>query len=126
MFLKNIKNTFPPPLRCAFPPHYVKTDKDGNHVIKPSMIKSYNIHMGGVDRVDQQLHGIQATRKSYKWYKKLFVRLVLQSALNSHKIFHQETGMNKVTFLDFLINTCLLYTSPSPRDKRQSRMPSSA
>ena len=24
------------------------------------------------------------------------------------------------------IDTCLLYTSPSPRDKRQSRMPSSA
>ena len=25
-----------------------------------------------------------------------------------------------------VINVCLLYTSPSPRDKRQSRMPSSA
>ena len=25
-----------------------------------------------------------------------------------------------------LAKTCLLYTSPSPRDKRQSRMPSSA
>ena len=25
-----------------------------------------------------------------------------------------------------LYDTCLLYTSPSPRDKRQSRMPSSA
>ena len=25
-----------------------------------------------------------------------------------------------------LFQTCLLYTSPSPRDKRQSRMPSSA
>ena len=25
-----------------------------------------------------------------------------------------------------LIRNCLLYTSPSPRDKRQSRMPSSA
>ena len=25
-----------------------------------------------------------------------------------------------------VFNTCLLYTSPSPRDKRQSRMPSSA
>ena len=24
------------------------------------------------------------------------------------------------------VETCLLYTSPSPRDKRQSRMPSSA
>ena len=27
---------------------------------------------------------------------------------------------------DILSMTCLLYTSPSPRDKRQSRMPSSA
>eukprot|EP00827_Trimyema_finlayi_P001377 TRINITY_DN1529_c0_g1_i1.p4 TRINITY_DN1529_c0_g1~~TRINITY_DN1529_c0_g1_i1.p4 ORF type:complete len:108 (+),score=31.74 TRINITY_DN1529_c0_g1_i1:655-978(+) len=26
----------------------------------------------------------------------------------------------------FLTSSCLLYTSPSPRDKRQSRMPSSA
>ena len=25
-----------------------------------------------------------------------------------------------------LLKSCLLYTSPSPRDKRQSRMPSSA
>ena len=25
-----------------------------------------------------------------------------------------------------IVRTCLLYTSPSPRDKRQSRMPSSA
>ena len=28
--------------------------------------------------------------------------------------------------VDALFNNCLLYTSPSPRDKRQSRMPSSA
>ena len=28
--------------------------------------------------------------------------------------------------LDGVYVTCLLYTSPSPRDKRQSRMPSSA
>ena len=27
---------------------------------------------------------------------------------------------------EFTVNICLLYTSPSPRDKRQSRMPSSA
>ena len=26
----------------------------------------------------------------------------------------------------YRVRTCLLYTSPSPRDKRQSRMPSSA
>ena len=31
-----------------------------------------------------------------------------------------------IGFLDHHLGTCLLYTSPSPRDKRQSRMPSSA
>ena len=30
------------------------------------------------------------------------------------------------SFCHFHRHTCLLYTSPSPRDKRQSRMPSSA
>ena len=36
-----------------------------------------------------------------------------------------EDALNLVSsyYLDI---TCLLYTSPSPRDKRQSRMPSSA
>ena len=33
---------------------------------------------------------------------------------------------NKNTRNLILDGTCLLYTSPSPRDKRQSRMPSSA
>ena len=31
-----------------------------------------------------------------------------------------------ITVQGSLLGTCLLYTSPSPRDKRQSRMPSSA
>ena len=34
------------------------------------------------------------------------------------------TDNDSAPVVDF--NTCLLYTSPSPRDKRQSRMPSSA
>ena len=33
--------------------------------------------------------------------------------------------ISKTKYLDHII-ICLLYTSPSPRDKRQSRMPSSA
>ena len=33
---------------------------------------------------------------------------------------------NGIVFKDAQGNICLLYTSPSPRDKRQSRMPSSA
>ena len=47
---------------------------------------------------------------------------------------HQQNKITKAQFGHSLtqrmyeryFNTCLLYTSPSPRDKRQSRMPSSA
>ena len=38
----------------------------------------------------------------------------------------QEAFNKKNKITPKSINTCLLYTSPSPRDKRQSRMPSSA
>ena len=37
------------------------------------------------------------------------------------KINFEHKGQN-----EWVVDGCLLYTSPSPRDKRQSRMPSSA
>ena len=37
---------------------------------------------------------------------------------------YDREGADEITFLD--ITACLLYTSPSPRDMRRSRMPSSA
>ena len=37
------------------------------------------------------------------------------------KKFDEQKGI-----INGYIESCLLYTSPSPRDKRQSRMPSSA
>ena len=39
---------------------------------------------------------------------------------------HEAVEDGKLTDKDALHDNCLLYTSPSPRDKRQSRMPSSA
>ena len=38
------------------------------------------------------------------------------------------SGSGKTTLLNCIstIDTCLLYTSPSPRDRQKSRMPSSA
>ena len=39
--------------------------------------------------------------------------------------FAIEAGMKRIEVTSF-VNPCLLYTSPSPRDQRGSRMPSSA
>ena len=49
-------------------------------------------------------------------------------ALHHGKISEMKTGEGKtlVSTLPAYLNTCLLYTSPSPRDGLLSRMPSSA
>ena len=53
-------------------------------------------------------------------------QLLIENAPENHKLlrqavlYHLEQSMIKLSF------TCLLYTSPSPRDQRGSRMPSSA
>ena len=48
----------------------------------------------------------------------------------SEFLIRDDKGYNYVGWVSRNIfsplHTCLLYTSPSPRDKRQSRMPSSA
>ena len=47
--------------------------------------------------------------------------------LASDDIRHVKQWRNKTTFGDISeVDSCLLYTSPSPRDQRGSRMPSSA
>ena len=51
--------------------------------------------------------------------------------LNENAIAHGLSAMkNEIERLNLIIdgvnNSCLLYTSPSPRDQRGSRMPSSA
>ena len=54
-----------------------KTDADRNAVRKPTLIREYNLHMGGADRVDQQLHHVSPLRKVHKWYKKLAFRIIM-------------------------------------------------
>ena len=46
----------------------------------------------------------------------------------SHKIFNIQLILlvAVILFLSVIISSCLLYTSPSPRDRQKSRMPSSA
>ena len=49
--------------------------------------------------------------------------------VNNLEVYDPTDGsFSNIDFWDFEKDpyTCLLYTSPSPRDKRQSRMPSSA
>lgn len=53
------------------------------HIKKPNIILDYNMYMGGVDRVDQILHGYESFRKTLKWYKKYFFYLLDIAIYNS-------------------------------------------
>ena len=73
------------------------------------------------------LRGSHGTKTEIKSPKKLTVNRRSQSELKLSGGFGTSRTVNveirkKATY----VNNCLLYTSPSPRDKRQSRMPSSA
>ena len=64
-----------------------RLDTDDNAIQKPTSIIDYNHNMHGIDIVDQQLDSLDVLRKSYKWYKKLFLRLVMQCTLAAHKLY---------------------------------------
>ena len=59
-------------------------------------------------------------QQKYHWYN-----TYTQNTLLAYEIF-QQAGETKTCAKIERYLFCLLYTSPSPRDKRQSRMPSSA
>jgi len=91
-----------------------KADKDGNAVMKPTCVLDYNRCMGGVDLVDQQLDSLLVIRKSYKWYKKLFFRIFLQSLLSAHKLYKLTVTGGAHDFLKFVhdVVTQLLAFAP--------------
>ena len=51
---------------------------------------------------------------------------ILQKHILDHHIKKNKNGMYSCDEYDAQFKTCLLYTSPSPRDPNRSRMPSSA
>ena len=57
---------------------------------------------------------------------KKFVRKLLVSYEQPSPFLNDDFVSDLQKISPGFLDTCLLYTSPSPRDKRQSRMPSSA
>ncbi|RXN02486.1 piggyBac transposable element-derived 4-like protein [Labeo rohita] len=54
-----------------------KTDHiTGDEKIKPQCVLDYNKKMGAVDKVDMMDSFVGCTRKTLKWYKKLFFHFV--------------------------------------------------
>ena len=71
--------------------HGKKTDGSRTDVPFPSSMKLYNMNMGGVDLADQKRKAYSCTRKSTKWYMRLFWYLVDIAIVNGH-VLQLESG----------------------------------
>ena len=73
---------------------------------------SYNVKWG-VDHVDQQSHSLTVIRRSYKWYRKIFIRMMMMRVLNAHKLYQLQGG--RCDYLEFLHNVITLLLLNAPR-----------
>jgi len=70
--------------------------------------------MGGIDVIDQQLETLHFLRRSYKWYRKVAIRLLLHCVLNAHKVYQFHCG-GKHDFLRFLQDVITEMISRAPQ-----------
>ena len=66
-------------------------------------IAFYNKYMGGVDHADQIVGLYDLDRKSRKWWRKVFFRLLLTAVYNSYFIF-SETKHKRIPYVHYFIN----------------------
>ncbi len=82
-----------------------KKQRDGTiiNVPCPDAIRCYRQIMGGVDRADQMAGVYELDRKSTKWWKKVFYRMLAFSAVNAWVIYKELHRHFKKPYLDFLV-----------------------
>jgi hypothetical protein len=60
------------------------------HVIKPSIVQSYNDFMGGVDASHAMLYSYLDERITVKYWKKIAFNIFLKMILNNYTIYKQN------------------------------------
>ena len=86
------------------------------------IVMNYNYHMGGVDRLDQNISCYRNTLRKKKWWFSLFTWLLDATVANSYYVFKQNHS--DIGFLDFRHEIVLFYLqgckpiSPQPDPSR--------
>lgn len=104
-----------------------KGEKDKKLIPCPTCIIDYNQNMGGVDLMDQQLSYYSLTqRRSIKWWKKVFWRLVDVTIINSWIIFRTNNPRSPIdTQFKYRVELCRQLVQPLLNLKASSNCPAS-
>ena len=96
-----------------------RTAKDGSRLIIPcpESIKLYNAYMGGVDLFDFRRKTYSCSRKSKKWWLRLFYFLVDMATTNAYIIYKEQRNV-KLTQKDFILQVADRLISSHSSHKR--------
>jgi hypothetical protein len=81
---------------------------------KPQAIETYNLRMGGVDITDQLIAGVNSTRKSHVWFKKIGIHYIQRLVLNAY-LLHKRERDPKMSFHTFMQRSIVQLTGKKSR-----------
>lgn len=77
------------------------TNKRGHEIYKPIIVTEYNKTKSAIDLSDQMTAYSSPLRKTIRWYKKLAVELLLNTAIVNAMILHNSVTKNKISVVQF-------------------------
>jgi len=80
-------------------------------ITQPMYVRDYNCHMGGVDRLDQNISCYHTSLRKKKWWFSSFTWMLDATVVKSYYIFKQKHP--DVSFLDFCREIVLFYLQGS-------------
>jgi len=99
------------------PPREGNYRDEHENAIKPAIVVDYNRHLGHVDNSDRMANSYTASRRTWKWAKKLFFQLLDLAIVNSYNLL-SSCGGKKISHRDFhltLIREMLAWSGHEPR-----------
>lgn len=101
---------------------YSTKEKKKIQVKQPHMVKVYNEHMGGVDRMDQNISKYRVAIRGKKWYACIVtycIDVAINNAWQLHRICEGKDAMDLLTFRRSIARFYLQrYANPSHYSKR--------
>eukprot|EP00456_Euglypha_rotunda_P053094 TRINITY_DN42825_c0_g1_i3.p1 TRINITY_DN42825_c0_g1~~TRINITY_DN42825_c0_g1_i3.p1 ORF type:complete len:287 (-),score=-7.87 TRINITY_DN42825_c0_g1_i3:91-888(-) len=89
----------------------------------PPCLKLYTRYMGGVDRSDRLVRTYSVSRRSKKWWYRLFYYLLDTSIANSFILYHNSSNHQKITELEFVKQLSLALTGTTSKEEKVQPRP---
>lgn len=83
------------------------TSRHGLQAVKPTLINSYNLNMGGVDNSDKSVYHLSASRTTKKNWKKIFTNLLDIALFDAYVLYKENTDrpMTRQEFHSNIVET---------------------